>query len=358
MQAPNKTVAELEQRLSLLRLKVKKATVQLGDRLDKDLVALLGRPCKVTCTSPQTLSQEEFRSSIAGADSFWAVSSILGNPRSRVVIRFPFEVAATVSGVLLVMADSRIREKIQEGELTEEDMDVLEEVANQLRGVLMRTLQKAIHANVHMNPEYFIRSEELPESFPSGYLCSFSVGLQIPRLLDSAFDVAIDFDALAELFHVDISAADVLIIEKNRAAKGRQDSSPERHSGTAVLIASNGEAQDVLRTAIEQVGLRVARVPDFQELSNAVRSGLVRLVLIDASGGVEKGLKLAKVLRSFSPHCAIIVGAAAWSREHVLESLRGGVDVLLTQPYKVDVVARKIADVLAKRGKEKLQAIP
>ena len=355
-QMSNKTVAELQERLSLLRLKAKKATVRLGDRLDKDLVALLGRPCKVTCTSPQNVSQEEFRASIAGTDSFWAVSSVQGNPRSRVVIRFPFEVAATVSGLLLVMADSRVLEKVQERELTEEDMDVLEEVANQLRGILMRTLQRTVHGNVHLNPEYFIRSEELPESFPSGYACSFSVKLQIPGLLDSAFDIAIDFDALAELFHVNISASDVLALEENSATSEKENRSAERHSGTAVLIASNGDAQDTLRAAIEQAGLRAARVPDFQELSNAVRSGLVRVVLIDASSGIEKGLKLARVLRSFSPHCAIIVGATAWSREHVLESLRGGVDVLLTRPYKVDVVARKIADILTKKGKEKSQA--
>ena len=358
MKMPNKTVAELQERLSLLRLKVKKATVQLGDRLDKDLVALLGRPCKVACTSPRTVSQEEFRASIAGADSFWAVSSIQGNPKSRVVLRFPFEVAATVSGLLLVMADNRILEKVQERELTEEDMDVLEEVANQLRGILMRTLQKAVHTSVHLNPEYFIRSEELPESFPSGYACSFSVTLQIPGLLDNAFDIAIDFDALAKLFRVDVSSADVVRIEEARTSRAAQSGSSRQHSGTAVLIASDKGAQETLRAAIEQAGLRAARVPDFQELSNAVRSGLITAVLIDASSGVDKGLKLAKVLRSFSPHCAIIVGATAWSREHVLESLRGGVDVLLTQPYKADVVAKKINDVLAKKGKEKLQAIP
>ena len=182
--------------------------------------------------------------------------------------------------------------------------------------------------------------------------------LQIPGLLDNAFDIAIDFDALAKLFRVDVSSADVVRLEEARTSRAAQSGPSRQHSGTAVLIASDKAAQETLRAAIEQAGLRAARVPDFQELSNAVRSGLITAVLIDASSGVDKGLKLAKVLRSFSPHCAIIVGATAWSREHVLESLRGGVDVLLTQPYKADVVAKKITDVLAKKGKEKLQAIP
>ncbi|NOZ57907.1 MAG: hypothetical protein GXO73_14100 [Calditrichaeota bacterium] len=351
MPAPklDKITAELKERSELLRLKCKKAVVQFGSRLDEDLPVLLGRPCKVTCSSPEPVTQDAFAQSVAGSDSVWAVSTFERGSEGKVILRFPFEVGATLSGLLLVMADNRILEKVQERELTEEDLDVLQEVANQLRGILMRTFQKAVHRDVYLSPEYFIRSDELPETFPSGRACTFSVNVQIPALLDSAFDVAVDFDTLARLFGVNITAADLARLEKALETGTAKAEKPTGHLGTAVLIASDADAQKMLRAGIEGAGLRVARVPDFQELSNAVRSGLITAVIIDASG-VAKGLKLARVLRSFSPRCAIVLGAAQWSREHVLESLKAGVDALLTQPYETDVVAKKIAQALNKRN--------
>ncbi len=346
----DKITAELKERSELLRLKCKKAVVQFGSRLEEDLPVLLGRPCKVTCSSPAPVTQDEFAKSVAGSDSVWAVSSFERGSEGKVLLRFPFEVGATLSGLLLVMADNRILEKVQERELTEEDLDVLEEVANQLRGILMRTFQKAVHRDVYLSPDYFIRSDELPEEFPSGRACTFSVSVQIPALLDGAFDVAMDFDSLAKLFGVNICAADLARLEQTPEVQTSEPDKPAGHSGTAVLIASDPSAQKMLRAGIEEAGLRAARVPDFQELSNAVRSGLITAVVIDASAGVAKGLKLARVLRSFSPRCAIVLGATRWSREHVLESLKAGVDALLTQPYETDVVAQKIAQALNKRN--------
>ncbi len=352
MPAPklDKITAELKERSELLRLKCKKAVVQFGSRLDEDLPVLLGRPCKVTCSSPESLTQDAFAQSVAGSDSVWAVSTFERGSEGKVIMRFPFEVGATLSGLLLVMADNRILEKVRERELTEEDLDVLQEVANQLRGILMRTFQKAVHRDVYLSPEYLIRSDELPETFPSGRACRFSVNIQVPALLDSAFDVALDFDTLARLFGVNITAANLARLEKALETGTAKAEKPTGHLGTAVLIASDADAQKMLHAGIEGAGLRVARVPDFQELSNAVRSGLITAVIIDASGGVAKGLKLARVLRSFSPRCAIVLGAAQWSREHVLESLKAGVDALLTQPYETGVVAKKIVQALSKRN--------
>ena len=341
-----KTSQDFAERLELLRLKCKKATVLIAERLNEDLRILLNRDCSVNCPGPVFQAVEQMAAEFARDRDFWASTFFDKGPQeAKLMLHIPFPLGVVFSGVVIVMADNRIREKIEEMQFTDEDFEVLEEVVNQLRGSLMRALRKAAHRDLHLVQEYVIQMSGIPEPIPSGYACVIPLHLNISRLIETKLQIILDLQATAELFGLELpkSELDELFVPEQAPDNGKD--TPQDNAGAesprAVVIEGTEEGR-VLRPILRAAGFEVVDFDRVQQLSEQLERGEIDVVLIDSGENVMKAIRLAQMLRSFSRTCTIVVGANQWKREMIFQGVRAGINGFLTKPYEAAAVVQKL----------------
>jgi CheY-like chemotaxis protein len=329
---------QFDSRVELLRLKCKKAALHIQERLNEDLPVLLNRECECTVGEISFLTEQELRELPTRPNDFWLV--LREGERAHFQIHFPFAVGIALSGLLLVMADSRIRERIAEQELIQEDLDVLMEIGNQLRGGLMRSLRKIAYRDVHLALGGLLQAPQPPETLPSGLACLYPVTIRIPRLLSDRFEIVADLGGLAHIFGV---AMDKASLEQLLSEGETSDESPggEGPRGQAIVIGSSCEA-DVLRRILSLLGYQIVQVRDVQTLAEELREGAIRVIAIDVEDDPAKPLRLVQLLRSFNRECPILLGARAWTKEQLFAGVRAGASGFLIKPYTLEAVRERL----------------
>ncbi|MDZ7372343.1 MAG: response regulator [candidate division KSB1 bacterium] len=334
----------------LLRLKCKKLALSIQERLNEDLPVLLNRECECSVGGTCLATQEQLRELPTRATDFWLILHGLDDT-VQLLIHLPFAVGIAFSGLLLVMADNRIRERMQEQEANQEDLEVLLEVGNQLRGGLMRTLRKIAYRDVPLNLVGLRQGTEPPEVLRSGYACVYPVTIRISRLLADRFEIIADLAGLARAFGIRTSEADLVRLV---TGPGTEEPAPSR--GGAVVIGGTA-GSDVLRKTLSDLGYEILHPPDVRRLIEQLQARQVQLIVIDADEEVDKALRLVQLLRSFTRDCPILVGARTWTRENLFAGVRAGVTGFLTKPYRFEALREKVA-VQCSEAEQTPQSVP
>jgi len=340
--------------LELFKLKCRKACIHIQERLNEDLPVLLNRECECTSPGPTFCPTSQLEEVLGRNNDFWISLKVdkLGD-KGTLLIHLPFPLGIAFSGTLFMMADSRIRERIEEGSVTDEDLDVLYEVGNQLRGGLMRSLRKTAHHDVHLSLDYVIQHGGPPERFASGAAVVVPITIRIPRLLADRFEVLADLLGMASLLRVEVSQGEIREMLGGEPTPEAQpvpdsrasDGGPQVTGKKAAIIEGTPEAGP-LRSAVENLGYALVEYESVQSLTDQLRNGQIHLIVIDSGDDVVKALRLAQLLRSFSRNCKIFVGARQWRKEQIYQGVRAGVDGFLTKPYDPETLRQKLPPVV------------
>ena len=137
---------------------------------------------------------------------------------------------------------------------------------------------------------------------------------------------------------------------RDEATGGKTSGRKEIRSGPDVLLIE-GEAplRALLRRIVESAGYGALEARDYPEalqlLSGAARS--VRLVLVDLA---EPGISGMQGLRKHLPRSAkLLLLSTATSERAEVRALGDGVSFYLANPFRADVLAAKIRDLLEER---------
>ena len=124
---------------------------------------------------------------------------------------------------------------------------------------------------------------------------------------------------------------------------------PVRPGPAVLLVEAEDPLRALLRRIVESAGYEALEARNYGEalqlLSGAARS--VRLVLVDLA---EPGVAGAQGLRRHIPRGAklLLLSTANYERPEVL-ALEDGVAFYLSNPFRADVLAAKIRDLLEER---------
>ncbi|MGC9419349.1 MAG: response regulator [Rhodovulum sp.] len=126
------------------------------------------------------------------------------------------------------------------------------------------------------------------------------------------------------------------------------DPSPRGQGQCILVVEDDAEVQRFLETALGGLGYRVRSAGDVPEALAIARS-LERLDLVLSDvvlpGGMD-GVDGARALRALHPGAALVFMSGYPARDAADLAGRGAVPVLLSKPFRVEVLARAIAEAL------------
>ena len=284
-----------------------------------------------------------------GKKQYFATLTTDRPTKADIFLGFDDRTAIAFAGLLVMMQEKVIVEKMGRREMDEDDLDAMSECVNQMGSAI----NKALHE--HLGNEYHVvltggglREPPALETYKGTRIIVARGKITVGTLHTGEFRILLP---------------EVLTTGK----KGEETATPGltlcREEGDALRRAtleglSGGEtvylylplARDIAQweSLFSELGVESVITDDLHELRHACRSGEVQLVVVDADACQQGGLPaLAKLVSWADIHVPVIVAASRPTRSHLVSCLASGAVTYVVKPLDADRMRQVVSDVTA-----------
>ncbi len=368
---------------------------EVGSKVAMGLGGMLG--CELDLPAPTTIlvSKKEFFAQTRKKQVMVRMS-VSGDHEGDVYVFCRLKDAVQLGGILIMLPQGELEERIKKETFGEEEGDSFGEIANIISGDLCAAFEELYPEKLHFRKadlEAIVPSKvkaDAPEPFPPGlYLkAAYPVTLDGKALdelvmlfpaamLGIAVPEAPDFEAqpreeasgaaagrlvnseeaaalLGELSPDSASAAGIAV-ETTSAAKPVQagqsiptgeEQNLEAAEPVILVVAIGGSHGQTISAMLNEHGYNatlVDRKENFKDLSRTLNGRVKGLVLAMDEIGDQSFSVAIKVRTAFGESVPLMAAGSQWTRSKVLQAVKyGGCDILLT-PASAEEVLEKVA---------------
>jgi CheY-like chemotaxis protein len=254
--------------------------------------------------------------------------------------------AIVAGGLLVMMQEKVIREKVQQLDLTGEDIDATGECVNQFSSVLNDTFHDDLGLETHA---VFVGGDVLGKAHEGKFLV-VRWPLGIAGLHDGWMEVVIPRDLLTQPdAHADPEAPPRGVELSAEEIDALREATREGFAGAdgrvAILVGSErhrGPWEEVLA----QSGISGDFAHDLQAIRRMCRGGEATMVLVDCDACPSGGLPALARLNAWADlGVPVVVAASSPTRRHLVSCLAGGAVSYLVKPLDPVRLAEQLAQV-------------
>ncbi len=257
---------------------------------------------------------------------------IEGSSAGPLVLALDLRMAVTMSALLLMMPPDQIEAKRSLLEVSEADVDAVEEIGNVLCGALNRVLQREAGKHWHLKK----RSVQVSGgTIPPGEYIIVTWPLRV-ETYDGIWHLLVPV-AIGEALAEEIRKA------KGEEAEVKEPLDGERTAGIAII--EGNEADGILLCQLlEREGFATALFSKPGELIQPTKASFPQAIILDVDSqpawGVTTCRKLA--LDERTREIPVIAASRAPTAEMVVALARAGVRAFLVKPYTKETVLEKL----------------
>lgn len=271
------------------------------------------------------------------------------NPPVAVVCDVPSAVAC--SGLLVMMQEKIIREKMAAAELAEDDLDAMGECVNQITGCFNEVFRDS-SIGVHLVfREGKVNAGAALDGLAEEVLCiggSINIGELHEGEIWLAFPPSLlDVEAKPEEPEVDDVGGVQLTAEEAEALREATREGFATVDQSLVFLLPISRERKAWQEALDQSDLTYTFASDIGEVRKLCRSGQAGAVVLDADASPSGGLPaLASLVTRAEVGVPVLMAASRPTRTHLVSCLAAGAATYMVKPVAVDQLRERVDEVL------------
>jgi len=298
--------------------------------LTEDCRKLLGKPVSLARPTVELFPAEGFFE--ASPKHFACVEGELSGPLTGpLFLVMELRTAVTMSALLLMTPADQIEARRSQPELTEAELDALEEIGNVLCGALNRILQKEAGKAWHLKKRQVLISGTPP---PGEYV-TLTWPLRIESY-DEKWYVLIPL-ALGETLAGEIRKA------KREEREAQAPSGGKKPVEIAIIEGDEADGRRLCQL-LEEEGFAATLFLKPGELLQPVKASLPQLIILGVDSQPEWGVMVVRrlALDERTRGIPVIATSEAPTVEMVVALVRSGVKALLAKPYRKETLLERL----------------
>lgn len=279
------------------------------------------------------------------SNQYVAKLKVEGPYEADLFLIFDVELAIAFGGLLVMMQEKAIREKMARKEMTEDDFDAMGECVNQMSSAINESLREILGGDFHARfvdgtvgkPEGFESIEGTPIFRATGKL-------KVGSLHEGKFQILMPEQTLTGVQDASASGDGFeLSAEELEALRQATKDGFRAVCDSIVLLLAVDRERDVWLETLEPTGLDVSVARNIFDVRRLSREGQCGVVLVDADASPSGGLPaLAAIRGARDIEAPVIVAASEPTRPHVVACMAAGAITYMVKPLDVDMFKERL----------------
>jgi CheY-like chemotaxis protein len=283
-----------------------------------------------------------------GKKQYFATMTTDRPRRIDIFLGFDDRSAIAFSGLLVMMQEKVINEKMSRREMDDDDLDAMSECVNQLGSAINKALHEALGSEYHvvLNGGGLKEPAEL-DRYRSGRIVIARGKITVGTLHEGEFRIVIP-DALFGTGQDSAATGTGLAFTPEEAEALRQATMASL-SGQEKLHLFLPLSRDLAnwQALVEELGIETEITRDLHELRQSCQKGEVTAIVIDADACEYGGLPaLAKLVAGTGRSIPIIVAASRPTRTHLISCLASGAATYVVKPIAADALRETVSQIV------------
>ena len=273
-----------------------------------------------------------------------------GPHEAHLFLVFDVELAIAFGGLLVMMQEKAIREKMVRKEMTEDDYDAMGECVNQMSSAINEALREVLGEGFHARFVQGVVGEN-PELAPyQEHAVARAAGkLKVGSLHEGKFQILIPDRILTGEEEADSATEgfDLSAEELDALREATKDGFRSVCDSIVVLLAVDREKETWTKT-LEETGLEINVARNIFDVRKYAREGQCGVVLVDADASPSGGLPaLAAIRGARDIEAPVIVAASEPTRPHVISCMAAGAITYMVKPLDVEMFKDRLEKAVA-----------
>lgn len=269
-----------------------------------------------------------------------ATLDVEGPYEAKLFLIFEVELAVAFGGLLVMMQEKAIREKMARKEMNEDDLDAMGECVNQMSSAINEALRESLGGEFHARFREGLIGEQGALTECKGTPMYRATGkLKIGSLHEGKFQILMPEQTLTGVENEE-SGADGFELSPEELEALRQATKDGFRSvcDSIVLLLAVDRERETWLSVLEPTGLDVSVARNIFDVRKLARDGQCGVVLVDADASPSGGLPaLAAIRGAHDIDAPVIVAASEPTRPHVVACMAAGAITYMVKPLDVTV---------------------
>lgn len=280
-----------------------------------------------------------------------ATLNVDGPHSAHAFLLFEVESAIAFGGLLVMMQEKVIREKMARRDMSEDDFDAMGECVNQLSSAFNESLRETVGADFHARfASGVLEPPEVLAEYGQEHVVCASGKLKVGGLHDGRFHVVVPKRLFTgEAAPVDNAAGGLELTPEEAEAirAAAREGFASVADSIVVLLALNRHRAE-WEAVLEPTGLELSFAKDVFETRRLAREGRCGLVIVDADAAPSGGLPALASLRSaIEVGGPVLVAASDPTRTHLVACMAAGAATYLVKPVTMEGLKERLDEVTA-----------
>ncbi len=299
-------------------------------QVQQDFEVLVGSPLNVSNIEIPFVPREEYLRS-KFAPCLYSDISIDQDYSGLMHLVFSKPFGIAISGLLVMIDENTIKEKLRTLTFDEGDKDAFAEIMNQLIGSIMTALQRVLPNKIHLNRE---NVEEF--SVQDGAAKMESIFSEESYFMGKATIKTGNFDEDVFELLMPVSVAAQFAGLDLKEIEGRSKKMP------ILYLFEKEEQVGMVKPRLEESGLYL--IPHyFKKVKvNPRQFEEARAVWIDVDQNVNQAITICKNIKLKYPHKKVILSSSNWTKARAIMAVQFGADDIIVKPFPRDLVTSRI----------------
>ncbi len=284
------------------------------------------------------------------SNQYVASLHVEGPHEAHLFLVFDVELSIAFGGLLVMMQEKAIREKMVRKEMTEDDYDAMGECVNQMSSVINETLKEVLGEGFHARFVQGVVGEN-PElaSYQDQAMARATGKLKVGSLHEGKFQVIIPERMLTgEEEGQGATDGFELSAEELEALREATKDGFRAVCDSIVLLLAVDREQETWTKTLEETGLEINVARNIFDVRRYARDGQCGVVMVDADASPSGGLPaLAAIRGARDIEAPVIVAASEPTRPHVISCMAAGAITYMVKPLDVTVLKDRLEKAVA-----------
>lgn len=268
---------------------------------------------------------------------------------ANLYLAFDDRTAIAFSGLLVMMQEKVINEKMSRREMDEDDLDAMSECVNQIGSAI----NSALHA--HLGSEYHvvvsggaIEPPETLERYLGGRIVSVGGKISVGTLHKGDLKIIVPELLFTGVAPEDASSEEVALTADEADALRQATLDGLTGEEAIAILLPIAREHDYWEKILDLTGITTHIAKTLHETRKLCRAGEVQVVLVDADACAHGGLPdLARLLSWHDVSVPVLVAASQPTRTHLVACLAAGVSSYLVKPVDSENLRVRVNEALA-----------
>lgn len=337
-----------------MRATVDDASVEIEDRERELLEAIWTR---IPRLGSDVLGEEVSLSSMTATNEmpdpegmYVATLNVDGPSSAHAFLLFEVESAIAFGGLLVMMQEKIIREKMTRRDMSEDDFDAMGECVNQLSSAFNESLRETMGSDFHARfAEGVLERPEAMRGYEGERVICASGKMKVAGLHEGRFFVVVPKRLFTgEAAPVDATSGLELTPEEAEAIRAAAREGFAGVADSIVVLLAVGRPRAEWEAVLGPTGLELSFAKDVFETRKLAREGRCGLVIVDADVAPSGGLPALASLRSaVEVSGPLLIAASEPTRTHLVACMAAGAATYLVKPITMDGLRERLEEVAA-----------